>query len=279
MGGLGLWLEAGSGAPLCLPDCHQLFRTEEPAGGDLTLPIQAGPLLSTEGWRPLFYDAATWQLWQEPGGRFVFVAPRESLPGRQAFVDQDFQDGYLLRESGPVRAHALNRYPLQDLDGMIYANWLARTGDLRMHAAGIDDGGVGYAFVGPSGAGKSTLADCLVSTGTVKPLGEDSVILRRAPNGFLLYGTPWHTNPERCSPGGVPLRKVFLLDRTASPGVRPCAAKVAIPYLLQNSYVPYYNEEGVGLILGNLGLLAERVPFFTLSFRIGADVLSQIRRA
>ena len=47
---------------------------------------------------------------------------------------------------------------------MIYANWLAASGDVIVHAAGVAADGQGYAFVGPSGAGKSTLATCLAAT-------------------------------------------------------------------------------------------------------------------
>jgi hypothetical protein len=117
----------------------------------------------------------------------------------------------------------------------------------------------------------------LASGATV--LGEDQVILRWREGEFVVYGTPWHTDPARCSPGGVPLKKLFFLDRTADHGVEPCGRMAGIQRLLQNAFVPYYNRPGVERILEALPRLAERVPFYTLGFQMGADVMRLVREA
>jgi hypothetical protein len=110
-------------------------------------------------------------------------------------------------------------------------------------------------------------------------LGEDQVIVRCREGQFLVYGTPWHTNPARCSPGGVPLKKLFFLNRAAGHGVEPCGRRAGIERLLQDAFIPYYNRAGTERILDTLLRLAEQVPFYTLDFRIGADVMSLIRAA
>ena len=73
-------------------------------------------------------------------------------------------------------------------------------------------------------------------------LGEDQVIVRHLGGQYLVYGTPWHTNPELCSPGGVPLHKLFFLDRTADHGVQPLGPRAGIERLLQQSFIPYYKD-------------------------------------
>ena len=102
------------------------------------------------------------------------------------------------------------------MDVLLFVNWLATFGDFLLHAAGIAYQGKGYVFSGYSGVGKSTLATELAAIPGVTVLGEDQVVVRRQKNRYMVYGTPWHTNPARCAQGGVPLKKIFFLKRTGA---------------------------------------------------------------
>jgi hypothetical protein len=277
---LELRLDArGSGVHLATPACYAPFLVTGSLGAGLTLRVRDGALRDTEGWRSLFYDAETWQLWRDGAGCTVFVPSRYSPPRRQIYVDAEFRAGEVVAEFRKGLSAGQAVYPLQDIDMMLFANWLAESGDLIVHASGIDDHGAGYAFVGPAGAGKSTLVGELPLASGVTILGEDQVILRYQEGRFMVYGTPWHTNPARCSPGGGPLKKLFFLDRAADHGVEPCERMASIERLLQNAFVPYYNRAGVERILEALSCLAERVPFYTLGFQMGADVMRLVREA
>jgi hypothetical protein len=277
---LELRLDArGSGVHLAVPACHARFLTAGGPGDGLTLRVCEGPLRPTVGWRSLFFDAETWQLWRDGAGRNVFVPSRFSPPRRQVAVDAAFGAGEVLGEFVTGVPAGQSVYPLQDIDIIIFANWLAGFGDLIVHAAGIDAAGAGYAFVGPSGAGKSTLAAWLSADPSVTVLGEDQVIVRCLQGRFVLYGTPWHTDPARCAPGGVPLRKLFFLDTAAAPGVARIGRMAGIERLMQDAFVPYYNRPGVECILDTLPRLMEQVPFYTLSYQIGTDVMRLIERA
>jgi hypothetical protein len=127
--------------------------------------------------------------------------------------------------------------------------------------------------------GKSTLAAALAADPAVTVLGEDQVILRWLEDRFGIYGTPWHENPLLCSPLGVPLDKVFFLQRTGADGVADCAPADGVARLLQTAFVPYYRPAAVAAILERLALLAERVPFRTLRYRLGSDVSRFLREA
>jgi len=250
----------------------------EPGRG-LTLHVRDGPPHCTDSWRSLFYDAETWQLWLDDVGRYVFAAPRHSLPSRQIAVDARFCAGEVTGEFGASAAAGRVIYPLQDIDIMILINWLAESGDLTIHAGGIDDHGAGYAFVGPAGAGKSTLVAELAASSEVTVLGEDQVIVRYRDGQFWVYGTPWHTNPARCSPGGIPLRKLFFLDRALGHRVEPCGRMAGIEHLMQDAFIPYYNRAGTVRILDTLARMGELVPFYTIGFQMGADVAKLTREA
>jgi hypothetical protein len=277
---LALWLDAReSGVPLALPGCHAAFLAEGTPREGLRLRVVDGPLHSTEGWQPLFRDGPSWQLWCDDAGRRVFAPSRHSPPPRQVAVDATFRRGELVGEFGVHPGPAAPTYPLQNIDMVLYANWLAETGDLILHAAGIDDQGAGLVFAGPSGIGKSTLTGELMPDPSVTVLGEDQVILRHHAGRSLVYGTPWHTDPARCSPGGVPLRKLFFLERGKGHSVEPCGPRAGIERLIQNALIPYYNRPGVERILDSLVDLAEHVQFYILRFQIGADSLKLIREA
>jgi hypothetical protein len=280
LAGLELWLDGcESDIPIAIPDCYSSFLISKRKSNGLTLCIRNGLPLSTKGWQNLFDTAENWQLWRDNAGRKVFVPSRHSPPPRQVFINRTFSKGEVLGDFYPYLKPGQSIYPLQNIDMALFTNWLAETGDLILHAAGISDEEMGYAFVGPSGSGKSTLIDQLASHSPIKVLGEDQVIIRYQEGQFLIYGTPWHFNRDRCSPGGVPLKKLFFLDRKNHNGVEVCKPRPGIEYLLQNALIPYYNRSGVERIMDSLPLLAEEVLFFTAGFKIGSDLLSIIKEA
>jgi hypothetical protein len=278
--GLCLALDAvGQGLRLAVPPCYTRFVRPDASGKQLTLNVRDGAPAPTYGWQSVFYDADTWQLWRDLGSRLVFTAPKHCPPRRQLTVEATFGTGHVIGEFSANCASGQTIYPLQNMDFVLYANWLAEYGDLILHACGVDDSGAGFAFLGAAGAGKSTLASAMAVDPSITVLGEDNVIVRCIDGHWLLYGTPWHTNPARCAPGGVPLRNVFFLDRAAAPGIRTIGCRDGIRDILQNSFIPYYSRVGVGRILDSLSHLAEQIPFHSLSYRLGSDVLRLIRGA
>jgi len=126
--------------------------------------------------------------------------------------------------------------------------------------------------------GKSTLATTLSSHPQVKILGEDQVILRYLDGQFFIFGTPFHINPDLCSPQGAPLEKLFFLDRNDPDGVRAMAPIDGVTRLLQTAFIPFYLSESMPAILDRLANLADVIPFFSLSYRIGSDVINLIQK-
>ncbi len=229
-------------------------------------PSDANPLCVTE----------IWELWQDSRGQYIFVLPRQQPP-RWVMVDPAFSKGTLYSEF--IARHGEGVYPLKSIDMQIYVNWLANYGDMVLHATGMALDNKGYAFVGSSGVGKSTLAEALSSEKGVRILGEDQVILRYRDHRFWIFGTPWHERPELCAPIGVPLHKIFFLDRDNNQVLTEVAPLEGVTRLLQTAFIPYYRQERLPMILERLSKLADQIPFHLLAYRLGSDVLPHILAA
>lgn len=167
-------------------------------------------------------------------------------------------------------------YPLRSIDIRIMVNWLAGFSDLILHASGVSVNGQGYCFLGESGAGKSTLVSALAKDDSVTILGEDQIILRYLDGQFWIYGTPWHERVEMCSPIGVPLKKMFFLNRIVEARIEPVSPSEGISRILQTAFVPYYLPEKLPGIIERLTLLSKELPFFCLSYKLGSDILPSI---
>lgn len=214
-----------------------------------------------------------WELWLDGNDDFVFVSPRQSPP-KLVYVDKDFRKGAIAFDFSLTKGKPI--YPLASIDIRIMVNWLATSGDLILHAAGMAIDGDGYCFIGPSGAGKSTLATDIATQGDVTILGEDQVVLRYIAGQFWIFGTPWHEYKDRCAPIGVPLKKFYFLDRQRAPGIELCPSAEGITQILQTAFVPYYLPEKILFIMDQLSLLSEQIPFYRLSHKQGTRILPKI---
>jgi hypothetical protein len=148
---------------------------------------------------------------------------------------------------------------------------MGRGRGLMLHAAGVEVGGNGYLFAGHSNDGKSTLAGLWKGRGQV--LNDDRVIVRRRENRFLLYGTPWHGDYGEVSYGGVPLRKVFFLNKAGHTGIQPVQGAEACAALIARSFAPLWDEEAMRFTLDFCARMISEIPCFELSFTPNESVI------
>lgn len=214
------------------------------------------------------FRSATWEVWKDINGNLVFSMPSQQAPV-MAVISPDFSHGDVILDPRVIQEDGF--YPLENLDIRIIAAWLASKSDLLLHASGVKAGDDGYCFIGPSGSGKSTLASNLAENHSLTVLGEDQIILRFINDRFWIYGTPWHTDQSMCSPLGVPLKKVFFLDRKINPGVTRMRPSEGVAGILKDAFIPYYFHEYLPGILDRLSALAEQTPFYLLSYLLGSD--------
>ena len=243
-----------------------LFITDKIVRINLNFHNTSFPLLT--GSEKNIFHSTSWEFWKDVDGKFIFLEPFR-VPPIKLTVSPDFSNGELAGDYSKVGTTGF--YPLEFLEISLFAAWLASLGDILLHASGIALSGKGYCFIGPSGAGKSTLAAKVGSDPLVTILGEDQVILRFLEGRFWIFGTPWHMDENMCSPGGVPLEKIFFLDKESSPGVRSISLLSGVTKLLQTAFIPYYLPEFLPGILDHLALLGKSIPFYTLSYQLGQD--------
>lgn len=241
---------------------------------EIHLSLQQQLLSRQDRWEHLICRTEIWELWQDTLGYFVFYNPMQPLL-RQVLIDPHFQGG-ILRGDFSGQDPQL-QYPLpQDLMIVFFVNWLAGFGDVFLHASGFIRDNKGYAMVGPSGIGKSTLAARLAGEPDLTILGEDQVLLRLIDGRFWIFGTPFHEQPQMCSPMGAPLEKLILLERKGENLVQAVNPPYVMTRLLQTAFIPYYRPQAVGQIMDHLVLLAQQIPCRSLSYQLGADVLKMI---
>lgn len=284
--GLVLTLDARqTSLTLKLPDsCHESFLVNQTAEANRASAVSNLLVLSIKdictlpqlpNSQPICHSDF-FTLFLEPEGDLIFFAERERLPYILK-IDPAFSQGTIEGRFSQAEQKVL--YPLQTMGIIVYANWLAQFGDLVLHAAGIANDGKGYAFVGSAGAGKSTLMEFMLKQDSVLVLGEDQVILRYLDGRFWIFGTPWHERPHMCTPIGFPLEKLFFLDRNQDEVCTAMTAADGIKRLMQTAFIPYYRTDRIPKILDRLALLAECLPFYSLAYRLGTDVLPGILKA
>lgn len=241
----------------------------------LSLEVFNTPIETSKNFgRPLL-QTQSWDLWENDSGVYIFSV-KEDIPPRWAKVDQQFRTGELFVDLAAAK-HPV--YPPGELEIRLFSVWLAQFGDLILHASGAIKDGRGYCFLGEAGAGKSTLARALAQDPGAVILGEDTLILRYLDGRFWIFGTPWHLDPDYCSPQGAPLEKLFFLDRSKPSGINLAPPIDGISQVLKTAVIPYYHPVWLARIMENLVLLSGLVPFFEFSYQLGADAWELIRAA
>jgi len=167
------------------------------------------------------------------------------------------------------------------LPGMALALWLERMGIATLHGAATDVDGAGVAFLAARGTGKSSIAthltlngdpllteDLLVVSwqGAVPTIEPGLAQLRLWPEQAARVVPDWRALHQphpgfpkrrllvgdgdgavgRMATGPVPLRRLYLLERSDDPGYRPDVHPVggatAVRELLTHSYLPEIGE-------------------------------------
>lgn len=273
-----LFEDGGSKAlDLDLSSSHQEFLLHDKAevnstsafSSTLVLQLQETEVDRHSTWKQLIYNTKIWELWKDQDDQFVFFNPLQPLL-RQVVVNPDFTHGQLLGEF-QQKNNKVRPLP-QGLEIVLFSNWLAKFGDVILHASGFIYEGKAYVFAGDAGVGKSTLAAQFLNDPAFTVIGEDQVILRLKNGRFWVYGTPWHINPQMCSPNGAPLENLFFLEKNGRTRIDSLTPIEGVERLMQTAFIPYYRLDVIQTILDRIVLLSENIQFYSLSYQMGMDV-------
>ncbi len=268
----------------CFPICHKKFIAEQdvkdPFVDDnpdvLKLEIINSQIPDHKKGLDSICTNQVFKLWKNQQEEMIFEGQRKQAQ-RWVVINQAFSLGeiywtYQTKEP-------LEPYPLMGLDMQIVVNWLANFGDIIMHASGIALDEQGYAFIGKAGSGKSTIVEALSFENGLRVLGEDQIILRYLNGQFWIFGTPWHERPEMCESIGVPLKKLFFLDRSKSETMSSITPFDGALEIMKTAFIPYYRKDRLSRIIDQITLLSQQISFHTLSYKLGSDVFSSILSA
>ena len=150
-------------------------------------------------------------------------------------------------------------YPL---DGLILYYLTVLTGDIMIHASGMNYEGKGYLFSGVSGKGKSTMAGLWEDTGA-KVIHDDRIIIRKSGSGYMIYNTPVYNNDD---PQESPLNRIFIIDHGSENRIVPVKGALAVSLVMSNCIQHNWGAEIIAKLLGAVSVMCETIPIARLFF-------------
>ena len=135
-----------------------------------------------------------------------------------------------------------------------------------MHAAVIEVDGEGYAFLAHSGTGKTTQTRLWLEHfgNRARIINGDKPLIRVMPEGgFVAYGTPWNGKEGMGCNASVPLKALFLLERSTAPACEPANQDYSIDRLFHQLLMPENPEQMIQLLV-LVDKLVETVPCYCL---------------
>ena len=232
------------------------------------------------------------------GGRFVWDACPDTKVFRDGgqlllktfCVGKENEVEWLSRFSGNGEAVQVYVNPAVDENGgrvlpgldayphlrLILAWQLAQVQGLWLHASAALHKGNIYLFTGRSGRGKSTLSKLLHASGQFEIASDEKNVLRKTPEGFRAYGTPWTSSARLCSNISAPLAGVFFLDHARENIFQPMAPGAALKKLIPQVHIPWFDEPRTQWIMETLETLVGTVPSWALGFRPDREVVDRL---
>ena len=136
-----------------------------------------------------------------------------------------------------------------------------------MHASIIEVDGEGYGFLAHSGTGKTTQTRLWLEHfgSRARVINGDKPLIRILPDGrqFVAYGTPWCGKEGMGCNASVPLKALFLLERSTVPSCEPASQEYSVDRLFHQLLMPEKMEQ-MDTLLTMADRLLESVPCYRL---------------
>ena len=158
----------------------------------------------------------------------------------------------------------------------ILAWQLAQVQGLWLHASAALHKGKMYLFTGRSGRGKSTLSKLLHASGQFEIASDEKNVLRKTPEGFRAFGTPWTSSARLCSNISAPLAGIFFLDHAKENSFLSMTPGAALKKLIPQVHIPWFDEPLTQRIMQTLETLVGTVPCWALGFRPDREVVDRL---
>ena len=150
---------------------------------------------------------------------------------------------------------------------LLLYSYLSTRNGLLFHSSLVDYNGNGVMFLGPSGIGKTTQAELWNKYLGAHILNGDMVFVREQEGAFHGYGSPWHGSSPYCMNADVRLRALVVLTQAPDNTLRRCSGLRDLQDVMQQAFLPHWDEAGLSACLDTLDRLLEQVPAYHLACR------------
>ncbi|MCS6829439.1 MAG: hypothetical protein NZ749_02230 [bacterium] len=147
----------------------------------------------------------------------------------------------------------------------LMALYLPQRGGVIIHASAVRHAQRGYVFAGRSGMGKSTVARLL--SGLAEVLSDELVAVRRMPEGWQVFGTPFWGDFARAGVNlSAPLQAIYLLQHAEQHRLEKLSRRDALTAILQCSLQFAEGAQVAEWMLNVVSALVRETPVYRLHF-------------
>ena len=251
------------------------FRVQTPA--DIKIILEYARNLPIEGpeSKLLFDGQSHWQFFDCSDHYLIkLFEPKNLSHNRSAIVSKDLSEVKLLMKHHSTKLDLAFR-PFMEI---LFINYLASRGGLLLHGAAVRDGKSAYLFVGESGAGKTTMSQFWAyKEGDISVLGDERIIVRREPDGWFVYGTPWPGLGFVVANQRVPISNIFFIRHGQQHEVIPQPKPILFQKLFTQVFSSFWDYEKVTQISDTCAQMIEEVPAYELASLKEAPVTDFVR--
>lgn len=160
-------------------------------------------------------------------------------------------------------------YPL---DGLVLYYLTVISGDIMIHASGVNLDGHGYLFSGTSGKGKSTIASIFGGSGA-RVIHDDRLIIRNINGKYYMHNTPVYKDDK---PAESIINRIFLIEHGDENKIIPVTGASAVSLIIANCIQHNYNPELIARFLGAVSIMSTVIPVAKLHFKPDKQIIDHI---
>jgi hypothetical protein len=284
----GITIEVVSELPITEKTFHPKFRSFETTAPSVDKMV----IEHRFGWQKdsgdtgdddKFYVNKTWKIIERDNQliyKWINPYPPYNAILRKAVADKEhthitiYNDDYLKNQYLQGNLSSLSMFPTDQI--LIGAHLGYKQGCI-LHSLGIKMDESGFLFIGHSEAGKSTMATIVQRNAEI--LCDDRNIVRKASNGYQLYGTWSHGDVQDISPNSCRLKVIFFLEKSSINAIEPIPdKKTLITKLITCLIRPITTSDWWNNSLDLLTDLSKSVPAYNLKFNKNSEVIQLIKR-
>ena len=232
--------------------------------------------------RPRFdAGAGLWKLFDTDAGLAIeSLHTSTQQPRVRALLSDDYRriHAWILPEYVGGQVGWCPMYLFNPVVEVCFLSRLARKGGILLHAAGLVFQQNGLVFTGPSGAGKSTIAQMFAER-HADVLSDERVVLRVENDNLTVYGSPWVGSGEYAANSSTSLTALYIISHARDRHrISQLPSSTAISRLLQQSFLPHWDRDGMERSLDFLLSIVSSVPCLSLAFLKQADVVDLVQQ-